>query len=167
MQNFRFSLEKVLSWRCTELQAEEARLAGLFAERSRLDAARAQIRTARDTAGSRILQAGTIDGMDLASLSGFLRRLDNELIALDRQRALSAEAILKQRARGRLPSPRPPPREVKGPAARRVAPGLAARDRQPGFGSLSGPLAPAVASREPCPSRWICDIIRLVWGVTS
>ena len=99
MQNFRFSLDKVLSWRQTELQAEEARLAALFAERSRLDAARAQIRTARETAGSRMLQAGTIDGMDLASLSGFLRRLDNELIALDRQRAQSAEVILKQRAR--------------------------------------------------------------------
>ena len=99
MQNFRFSLDKVLSWRRTELQAEEARLAALFAERSRLDAARAQVCATRDTAGSRMLQAGTIDGTDLALLSGFLRRMENELIALDRQRVQSGEAILQQRAR--------------------------------------------------------------------
>jgi flagellar export protein FliJ len=99
MRNFRFSLEKILSWRRTELQAEEVRLAALFAERSRLDASRAEIRAARDGAGSRMLQAGTIDGMDLASLSGFLRRLENELITLDRQRAQSGEEILKQRVR--------------------------------------------------------------------
>ena len=99
MQNFRFSLEKILSWRRTELQAEEARLAALFAERSRLDTAREQVRATRDTAGSRMLGAGTIDGTDLASLSGFLRRMENELIALDRQRVQSGEAILKQRAR--------------------------------------------------------------------
>ena len=99
MQNFRFSLEKILSWRRTELQAEEARLAALFAERSRLDGAREQIRAARDSASSRLIEAGTIDGADLASLSGFLRRMENELIALDRQRAQSGEAILKQRVR--------------------------------------------------------------------
>jgi hypothetical protein len=99
MQSFRFSLEKVLSWRRTELQAEEARLAGLFAERSRLDAARAGVRFARDSAGKRLLEAGGIDGIELASLSGYRHRLENELIALDRQRAQSGEAILKQRAR--------------------------------------------------------------------
>jgi flagellar export protein FliJ len=99
MQNFRFSLEKVLGWRRTELQAQEARLAALFAERSRLDAARGKVRATRDTAGSRMLEAGTIYGIDLASLSGFLRRLENELISLDRRRAQSGEEILKQRAR--------------------------------------------------------------------
>jgi len=99
MRSFRFSLEKVLSWRRTELQAEEARLAALFAQRTRLDAARAEIRAVRDRAGSRMLEAGPIDGVELASLSGYLRRLEKELIALDRQRAQSGEEILKQRAR--------------------------------------------------------------------
>jgi len=99
MRSFRFSLEKVLSWRRTELQAEEARLAALFAQRTRLDAARAEIRAVRDRAGSRMLEAGPIDGVELASLSGYLRRLEKELIALDRQRAQSGEEILKQGAR--------------------------------------------------------------------
>jgi flagellar export protein FliJ len=98
MQNFRFSLEKILSWRRTELHGEEARLATLFAGRSRLDTARAEIRSVRDGSARRLIEAGGIDGTDLALLSGFLRRLENELIALDRQRAQSGEAILKQRA---------------------------------------------------------------------
>jgi flagellar export protein FliJ len=99
MRNFRFSLEKILSWRRTELQSEEARQAAMLAERSRLDAARAEIRAARECAGSRMLEAGPIDGIELASLSGYLRRLEKELIAMDRRRAQSAEEILKQRAR--------------------------------------------------------------------
>ena len=98
MRNFRFSLERVLSWRRTELQAEEARLAALFAERSRLDTARAEIRAARDGAGNRLLQAEAVDGIELESLEGYRRRMEKELIAMDRRRAQSAEAILKQRA---------------------------------------------------------------------
>ena len=99
MRNFRFSLEKILIWRRTELQSEEARLAAMLAERSRLDAARAEIRAAREHAGSQMLEAGSIDGIELASLSGYLQRLEKELIAMDRRRAQSAEEILKQRAR--------------------------------------------------------------------
>ena len=99
MRNFRFSLEKILSWRRTELQAEEAHLAVLFGERSRLDGARAEIRVARERAECRVIEAKAVDGIELESLGGFRRRLENELIALDRRRAQSGEAILEQRAR--------------------------------------------------------------------
>jgi hypothetical protein len=99
MRNFRFSLEKVLSWRGTELRAEEARLTALFAERARLDAARAGIRAASERAANRMFQAEAVDGIELESLQGYRRRMERELIALDRRRAQSAEEILKQRAR--------------------------------------------------------------------
>ena len=99
MRNFRFSLERVLSWRGTELQAEEARLAALFAERIRLDAARAEIGAARERAGNQMLEAEAVDGIELESLEGYQRRMEKELIAVDRQRAQTGEEILKQRAR--------------------------------------------------------------------
>jgi hypothetical protein len=99
MRSFRFSLEKILSWRRTELQAEEARLAGLFAERTQLDAARTEIHAASERAGNRMLEAEAVDGIELESLDGYRRRMDRELIALDRRRAQSGEEILKQRAR--------------------------------------------------------------------
>lgn len=99
MRNFRFSLEKILSWRRTELQTEEARLAALFAERTRLDAARAEIRAARERAANRMFEAEAVDGIELESLEGYRRRMEKELIALDRRRAQSAEEIVKQRAR--------------------------------------------------------------------
>lgn len=99
MRNFQFPLEKVLNWRRTELKAEEARLAAWLAERARLDAARAEIRTARDRAGSRVIEAQAVDGIELESLAAYRQRLEKELIALDRRRAQSGEEILKQRAR--------------------------------------------------------------------
>lgn len=80
------------------MQAEEARLAALFAERTRLDAARAEVRAARERAGNRLLQEEAVDGIELESLEGYRRRMEKELIAMDRRRAQSAEEILKQRA---------------------------------------------------------------------
>jgi flagellar export protein FliJ len=99
MRNFRFSLEKILSWRRTELQSEEARLAALFAERNRLDAASVEIRAASERAATRIFAAEAVDGIELQSLNGYQRRLEKELISLDRRRAQSGVEILKQRAR--------------------------------------------------------------------
>ena len=99
MRNFRFSLEKILSWRRAELHAEEARLAVLFTERSRLDARRAAICDVRESAARQLLAAGPVDGSELESLQGYRRRLEKELIAMDRRRAQSAEQIALQQAR--------------------------------------------------------------------
>ncbi|MBZ5591186.1 MAG: hypothetical protein LAP39_03050 [Acidobacteriia bacterium] len=99
MRNFRFSLERILSWRRLELQAEEARLAVLFAERSRLDAARTEIRAARESAASRLWAAGTVDGSELESLQGYRQRLEKKMVAMDRRRAQSAEQIALEQVR--------------------------------------------------------------------
>jgi len=99
MRNFRFSLERILSWRRTELQAEEARLAALFTERSRLDARRAEIRDAREGASRRLWASGAVDGSELESLQGYRQRLEKELVAVDRRRAQSGEQIAMQQAR--------------------------------------------------------------------
>ena len=99
MRNFRFSLEKILSWRRAELLVQEARLAALFAERSRLDARRAEIRAVRQSAAGRLLASGTVDGRELESLQSYRERLERELMAFDRRRVESAEQISCQQAR--------------------------------------------------------------------
>jgi flagellar export protein FliJ len=99
MLHFRFRLERVLSWRRTELQAEETRLASLVAERNRLEAARDQVREARDRAGRELLVAGSADGSELASLAGYRARLDREQAAIEHQRIECLEKIAGQRAR--------------------------------------------------------------------
>jgi hypothetical protein len=99
MPNFRFSLERILSWRRTELHGEEARLAALFAERGRLDAQRAAVSDMRESAARRLLAGGAVDGSELESLQGYRRRLEKELVAMDRRRAQSAERIALQQVR--------------------------------------------------------------------
>src|SRR5258708_24208 len=99
MRNFRFTLEKVLSWRSTELQREEARLGVLFAERSRLEGAHAEIRAARERTESRVRSAGSVDGSELAALAGYRVRVEKQLIEIERQRAQCGDQIARQRTR--------------------------------------------------------------------
>jgi flagellar export protein FliJ len=99
MQSFRFSLERVLGWRRTELRAEEARLAPLVAERSRLDAARQQITEARERAQSDLLAAGPMDGSELEALARYRAWLEKQKTAVERQDAQCGENIAAQRGR--------------------------------------------------------------------
>ena len=94
MRNFRFSLERILSWRRTELQAEEARLAALFTERSRLDGRRAEIRDAREGASRRLWASGAVDGSELESLQGYRQRLEKELVAVEHTRDITKTSMV-------------------------------------------------------------------------
>ena len=98
MQSFRFSLERVLSWRRTEREREEAQLATLLAERHRLESLRQQILGAWERAGRELVAAGRVDGGELAALAGYRTRLEKERISNERDRAASAERIDAQRA---------------------------------------------------------------------
>lgn len=99
MQSFRFSLERVLSWRRTEREREEAQLATLLAERHRLESLRQQILGAWERAGRELVAAGRVDGGELAALAGYRTRLEKERISNERDRAASTERIEAQRAR--------------------------------------------------------------------
>jgi flagellar export protein FliJ len=99
MRNFRFSLERILGWRSAELQAEEAALAPLFADRTRLEVAREQVRAARERAASDLVAAGAVDGRDLEALAGYRLRLERDLIAIEHRLAQRRQEIAAQRAR--------------------------------------------------------------------
>jgi flagellar export protein FliJ len=99
LKNFRFSLERVLSWRRTELEREEASLAPLLAERSRLETAGQRILADLARAGRELVAAGPVDGSDLSALAGYRARLEKERTANERDRAGSTESIALQRAR--------------------------------------------------------------------
>ena len=99
MQNFQFRLERILNWRRKEFEAEEARLGILVAERKRLEAARCEILSAWDRAGTKLLAMGRVDGGDLAALGGFRVRLQRDLEANARERREAAERLAGQQAR--------------------------------------------------------------------
>jgi len=99
MQSFEFRLERILSWRRKEFEAEEARLGLLVAEQKRLEAAGREILAAWDRAGTELLARGRVDGGDLAALGGFRVRLERDLEANARQRQEAAERLAGQQAR--------------------------------------------------------------------
>src|SRR5258708_5920380 len=99
MKNFRFSLDKVMSWRRTELQREEQRLAPLFATLCRLEGARTQKGARRDRADTDLVAANSVYGRELAALAGYRVRLEKDRIAIELQRGKCEDLAPGQRAR--------------------------------------------------------------------
>jgi flagellar export protein FliJ len=99
MQSFKFRLERILSWRRKEFEAEEARLGVLVAEQKRLEAAQREILAAWDRAGTELLARDHVDGGDLAALGGFRVRLEKDLETNACRRKEAAERLAGQQAR--------------------------------------------------------------------
>jgi flagellar export protein FliJ len=77
MQAFRFSLEKVLTWRGKVLDREQARLETLNAERRRIELHLDQLRATRIAERNRVRRSGEVLGGELAALDAFGRHLDD------------------------------------------------------------------------------------------
>jgi flagellar export protein FliJ len=99
MRNFQFSLDRILSWRRKEFEAEESRLAALLAERKKLEDARLEMLASWERAGKELLGSAFVDGGDLAALGGYRVRLEREIEANERQRRDAGGRIASQRAR--------------------------------------------------------------------
>jgi flagellar export protein FliJ len=99
MRGFQFSLERVLSWRRTELRAEEARLGPLVAERARLEAAHVEIVRAHAHAQEDLLSSGPVSGAELEALAHYRVRLEKQKIAVEQNARQCGERIAAQRAR--------------------------------------------------------------------
>jgi len=99
MQTFQFRLERILSWRRKEFEAEKARLGQLMAAQKLLEAVQRGIAAAWDRAGRELLAGGPVYGTDLAALGGFRARLERDLEANARQRKEGAEKIAVQQGR--------------------------------------------------------------------
>jgi len=98
MQKFHFSLEKILGWRRTELQAAEAGLAPLVAERRGLEAARHEIAMGRARADRDLLQGASVDGSELEALARYRLRIENQKSAIERDLADCRERTARQSA---------------------------------------------------------------------
>lgn len=96
MKSFHFPLERVLAWRRAELEAQHMRLGALIAEQQRLEAARAKVVNARPAAQRRLLGAAQLDGIDLAALAAYHRRLQTEKEEIERRTAGCRERIAAQ-----------------------------------------------------------------------
>ncbi len=97
MKKFDFPLQKLLELRAAQLEAEEAKLHGLYGERN------AVVRTARDldeadqAASEEIAASATVSGDELADLVRFHEQVKRRLRALEERRQECEERIRKQR----------------------------------------------------------------------
>ena len=99
MRSFQFSLESVLSWRLTELRAEEARLAPLVAERGRLETAHLEIVRAHGRAQQDLLSSGPVDGAELGALVLYRARLEKQKTIVEQKARQCHEQIAAQQSR--------------------------------------------------------------------
>ncbi len=92
MTSFRFPLERVLAWRRTQLEIEQARYRQKVTAVAALDHARAELEASGIQAEVQVREWNRVAGADLAALGGFRRaiRVKEEQVA--KRRAESAEA---------------------------------------------------------------------------
>jgi hypothetical protein len=109
MKQFRFRLEKVLAWRHTELEVEQFKTRQLAAVLEKIEQQRYQVLVDRTTAERAILDAGRVDGADLAAHAGHLThlgRLDQGLLVkraeAERKLAAQQKKLLETQRRCRL-----------------------------------------------------------------
>ena len=109
MTSFRFPLKRVLDWRRTQLELEEALYKQQAAELAAMDCARAEIEAAGIRAEVQVPQWSAVGGSDLAALDAFRRRVKsreaeiaNRRIEFARKLAERQKTMLEARRRCRL-----------------------------------------------------------------
>jgi hypothetical protein len=86
MKNFRFRLERVLEWRRTQLELEQARLQHQMKELLELDSARANIEAAGISAEIEVRGWHPLTGSDLTALAAFRRHVIGKEKQIDGRR---------------------------------------------------------------------------------
>jgi hypothetical protein len=101
MSGFRFSMEKALELRRSQLELEESRFQQQGAALVELDRLRDGVRTARANAEAQVRAGGTAHGSDLAALGAFRLHVQaqEKLLA---QRRVEAEKKLEERRNAML-----------------------------------------------------------------
>jgi len=109
MNSFRFPLQKVLDWRQTQLELEEARFKQQLAALAALDAEHAALEAAGIKAEIQVRDWSALDGSDLAALGSFRLRVkqkeeQNDIRRRECRSHLEAQqsAMLEARRRCRL-----------------------------------------------------------------
>ncbi|MCL6545765.1 MAG: hypothetical protein K6T61_11090 [Bryobacteraceae bacterium] len=78
MRRFQFRLERVLSWRKTQLELEEYRLRQLSAALEAIERNKARLAAERTLAESQLLSRTQLNGQELAAHSAYLAALHRE-----------------------------------------------------------------------------------------
>jgi len=109
MTPFRFRLERVLAWRRTQLELEDAKLKKLIAAVAELDRSRAELEATAIRSEGDVRQWSPLAGHDLAALASFrlhVRNRENDLSARRREALQRLEAqyraMLEARRKCRL-----------------------------------------------------------------
>jgi hypothetical protein len=98
MTNFRFPLEKVLDWRRTQLELEEAAFRQRMAVLAAAEHARAQMEAAATTTEAEVRRWNTVSGADLAAFGDFRLHARAQEAALAARRAECAREVATQQA---------------------------------------------------------------------
>lgn len=93
MTNFRFSLERVMDWRRTQLRMEEVKLEQLYGERRAIEIRDAELRDSR--AGAERSRDWST-ALELSALDNFRRFTVAEQVRLERRRADCNRRIAQQ-----------------------------------------------------------------------
>lgn len=97
MTSFHFRLEKVLGWRRTQLELEEARFRRQSAALEELDRQRARLQASIICTEAEIRSWAPLTGGDLAALDGFRLRVRKEEKALAARRSAAEQKLEIQR----------------------------------------------------------------------
>jgi hypothetical protein len=97
MTSFRFSLKRVLDWRRTQLELEEARYKQQAAGVAELDRRRAEIEASGIRAEAQVREWSTVTSSDLEALSAFRTRVKSEEARIAGQRAEYVRKLTEQR----------------------------------------------------------------------
>ena len=96
MNAFRFSLKRVLDWRRTQLEVEEARYRQQAAKLAELDRMRAEIEAAGIRAEVQVREWGDVTSSDLEALSSFRVRVKSQEKRIAVQRVEYAQKLAEQ-----------------------------------------------------------------------
>jgi flagellar export protein FliJ len=96
MNAFRFRLKRVLDWRRTQLELEEARYKQQAASLAELDRARAEIEAAGIRAEFQVREWNPVAGSDLEALSAFRARVKSRESHLAAERVECAKRLAEQ-----------------------------------------------------------------------
>ena len=97
MKKFRFPLERVLDWRASQVQLEEARLAGLLFKRQAIEARRAEA-LGEGAAAAAAARRNGVTGAELATMPAFQNALAARLGRLAAEQRECDEKLTAQRA---------------------------------------------------------------------
>lgn len=97
MKAFRFSLDRVLEWRASQLLVEEAELRKLTEHAASLELTAASLEQSRVAAEEKVRNSTHLDGWDLKALGAYRRQIDKQRESLQARLKEALKKVVVQR----------------------------------------------------------------------